>query len=146
MITSPIQLLIVEDNPGDVRLLRECFGESRLQYEIHVVEDGEQAIDFIFRKGAHKKAPRPDLVLLDLNLPKLDGHTVLDRVKKDPKLKRIPIVVLTSSQNERDILKSHDLHANCYLVKPMLFDQYQSMVKSIEEFWFNMSELPNQSK
>ncbi|MBN1273303.1 MAG: response regulator [Candidatus Aminicenantes bacterium] len=138
----PIEILLVEDNPGDVRLMMEALKDCKVQNHIHVVEDGAEALDFIFRKKAYKDAPRPDLILLDLNLPKKDGREVLAEIKKNDSLKRIPVVILTASNAEKDILKAYDLNANCYITKPVDLDQFINVVKSIENFWLCVVMLP----
>jgi chemotaxis family two-component system response regulator Rcp1 len=128
-------ILIVEDNPGDVRLIVEALGELPFRTESHVASDGQQALDFLQRRGDYEDAPRPDLVLLDLNLPKLSGREVLARVKQDPALRRIPVTVLTSSAAEEDVMNSYDLHANCYVTKPMRYERFVSVLTAISEFW-----------
>lgn len=137
----PIEILLVEDNPGDVRLTREILQEARVHNNLSVADDGEKALEFLRRKGAYAGAPRPDLILLDLNLPKVDGREVLASIKDDPKLRAIPVVVLTTSKAEEDILKSYDLHANCYISKPVEFDGLVRVVHSIEDFWFSIVRL-----
>ena len=146
MITNghgqPIEILLVEDNPGDVRLTVEALKEGKLRNRMNVVEDGEKALAYLRREAGYEDAARPDLVLLDLNLPRKDGREVLADMKADPDLKRIPVVVLTTSKAEEDILKSYDLHANCYITKPVDLDQFIGVVKSIESFWFSVVSLP----
>ena len=137
-----VEILLVEDNEGDVRLTREALREGHLHNRLHVVEDGERALDFLFRRGEFDQAPRPDLILLDLNLPRRDGREVLAQIKGDASLKRIPVVVLTTSRAEEDLLRSYDLHANCYITKPVDFDQFIQVVKTIENFWFTIVVLP----
>ena len=139
---KPIEILLVEDNPGDVRLTLEALKGGRVRNNIHVVEDGVQAMDFLHRQGNYRAVPRPDLILLDLNLPKKDGREVLGEVKQDPDLKRIPIVILTSSAAEEDILRAYDLSANCYITKPLDLDQFLKVLKSIEDFWLVIVKLP----
>jgi two-component system, chemotaxis family, response regulator Rcp1 len=139
---KPIEILLVEDNPGDVRLTMEALRGGRVRNNIHVVEDGVQAIDFLRRQGNYGDVPRPDLILLDLNLPKKDGREVLAEVKQDPALKRIPVVILTSSAAEQDILQAYDLAANCYITKPVELDQFLRVLKSIEDFWLVIVKLP----
>jgi len=141
-IGRSIEILLVEDNPGDVRLTQEALKEAKVLNDLHVVEDGVEAMDFLRRERNYADAPRPDLILLDLNLPKKDGHEVLAEVKGDPDLRRIPVVVLTISQDEQDILKTYDLHANCYITKPVDLDQFLTVVKSIEDFWLTIVKLP----
>jgi len=138
-----IEILLVEDNPGDVRLTREAFNGGKLQNKIHVVGDGVEAMAFLRKEGEYADAPRPDIILLDLNLPKKDGREVLSEVKTDDDLKLIPVVVLTTSEAEQDILRSYALHANCYITKPVDLEQFFSVVKSIEGFWLSVVKLPN---
>ena len=138
----PIEILLVEDNPGDVRLTREALKEGKVLNELRVVEDGEQALAFLHREGKHAQAVRPDLVLLDLNLPKKDGREVLAEIKEDPTLRRIPVVILTVSKAEEDIIKTYDLHANCYITKPVELEQFVQVVRSIEDFWLCVVRLP----
>lgn len=142
MIGNSIEILLVEDNPGDVRLTREVLRDGKLHNDLHVVEDGIEALAFLRRVGNYTDAPRPDLVLLDLNLPKKDGREVLAEIKADSDLKRIPVVVLTTSKAEEDVFKAYDLHANCYITKPVDLDQFITVVRSIEEFWFTIVKLP----
>lgn len=142
MIGRPIEILLVEDSPGDVRLTQEALKESKVRNRIGVVGDGEEAMAFLRREGKYIDAPRPDLILLDLNLPKKNGHEVLAEIKQDPGLKNIPVVILTASGAEADILKGYDLHANCYIVKPVDLDQFIEVVKSIEDFWLTIVKLP----
>lgn len=138
----PIEILLVEDNPGDVRLTREALRDAKVRNNLHVVMDGDEAMDWL-RKGKPNVAGiEPDLVLLDLNLPKKDGREVLAEIKNDPELKRIPVVVLTTSQAEQDILKSYNLHANCYIAKPVDLEQFMTVVRTIEDFWFTIVRLP----
>jgi CheY-like chemotaxis protein len=141
-----VDILLVEDNPGDVRLTREAFRELDLDGDLHVVNDGEEALDFLFRRGAHDDAPRPDLVLLDLNLPKVDGLEVLEEIKGDPGLRRIPVVVLTGSKAEEDIVESYDRHSNAYLTKPIDPQEFVDLVKSFESFWLSLVKLPPTSE
>jgi len=137
-----IEILLVEDNPGDADLARVALETSKIRNMVHVVGDGEEAMAFLRRQGKHAGAPRPDLVLLDLNLPKKDGREVLAEIKADPDLKRIPVVVLTTSKEEEDILKTYNLHANCYITKPIDLRQFMKVVRSIEEFWLTIVILP----
>jgi CheY-like chemotaxis protein len=137
-----IHILLVEDNPGDVRLTTEVLKDAKICNTVSVAVDGVQALDFLFRRGAHADAVRPDLILLDLNLPKKDGREVLQAIKNDEDLKQIPVVVLTTSNAEQDILKSYALHANCYITKPVDLEQFTKVVTSIEEFWFSIVKLP----
>lgn len=140
-----IELLLVEDNPGDARLAEETLKESKLLNRLHHVADGEQAMAFLRRQPPYEDAPRPDLIVLDLNLPKRDGRQVLQDIKDDQSLRSIPIVVLTISEAEEDILRSYDLHANCYITKPLDLEQFSRIVKSVEGFWFSVVTLPPQS-
>lgn len=137
-----IEILLVEDNPGDARLTIEAMREAKLRNRLHVVEDGVEAMQFLRREGRFGDAPRPDLILLDLNLPKKDGREVLAEIKSDPALKRIPVVVLTTSHAEEDVLRAYDLHANCYVTKPVDLDQFMKIVKQIDEFWLKLVVLP----
>jgi len=137
-----IDILLVEDNPGDVRLAREALKESKVYNNIFVVEDGVEAMDFLRRNGKYRGMPRPDLILLDLNLPRKSGREVLAEVKTDDSLKRIPVVVLTVSRDEEDILKAYNLHANCFVTKPIDFEQFVKITKSIEDFWLTIVKLP----
>jgi CheY-like chemotaxis protein len=139
----PIEILLVEDNPGDSRLAKEALKESKLKNNLYVAEDGVEAMNFLYKKGKYSKMPRPDLVILDLNLPKKDGREVLAEIKNDDNLKRIPVVILTISKAEEDILKTYNLHANCYVTKPLDLDQFMKVVKSIEDFWLTIVKLPN---
>ena len=139
---GPIEILLVEDNPGDVRLTIEALKEGRFANLINVAVDGFEAMAFLRREGKYANASRPDLILLDLNLPKKNGREVLAEIKADSNLKRIPVVVLTSSQAEKDIVATYNLHANCYITKPVDFEQFICVVKSIEDFWFAVVKLP----
>lgn len=143
MDTNQIEILLVEDNEGDVGLVEEVFEDARIRNIIHVAEDGEEAMEFLNKEKRFDNAPTPDLILLDLNLPGKDGREVLEEIKKDDKLKSIPVVVLTTSKAEEDIIKSYDLHANSYITKPVDFDQFIRVVKSIEDFWLEVVKLPN---
>jgi two-component system, chemotaxis family, response regulator Rcp1 len=138
----PVELLLVEDNPGDVELTREALDEARVHNRLSVVGDGVEALAFLRRQGAHAAAPRPDLVLLDLNLPRKDGREVLAEIKRDPELRRIPVVVLTTSEAEKDVLGAYDLYASAYIVKPVDLDQFLSVVRSIEGFWLSVVTFP----
>ena len=137
-----IEILLVEDNPGDVRLTQEAFKTGKVHNTLHVVWDGEEAMAFLNREGDYKDAPRPDIILLDLNLPKKDGREVLKDIKSDENLKNIPVVVLTTSSAEEDILKSYNLHANCYITKPVDPDKFLTIVHYIEDFWLSIVKLP----
>lgn len=138
----PIEILLVEDNPGDVRLAKEALNENKVKNNLHVVEDGVSAMEFLHRQGKYQNATRPDLILLDLNLPKKDGREVLAEIKADPDLKRIPVVMLTISKAEEDIIRAYDLHVNCYITKPINLDQFIKVVQSIEDFWLTIVKLP----
>jgi two-component system, chemotaxis family, response regulator Rcp1 len=138
----PVQILIVEDNPADARLVREVMRDSKLLNEIHWVVDGVEAMAFLRHQGKYANAPRPSLTFLDLNMPRKDGREVLREMKSDPDLRRIPVVIMTSSQAEEDIAKAYDQHANCYVRKPIDFQQFHMVVKTIENFWFTTVELP----
>lgn len=138
----PVEILLVEDNPGDVRLTQENFKESKIRNNLYVVDDGVEALSFLRREGQYGDAVRPDVILLDLNLPKKDGREVLKEIKADPKLRRIPVVILTISSADEDIIKSYDLHANCYITKPIDLEQFGKVVKSISDFWLTMVKLP----
>ena len=139
---SAIQVLLVEDNPGDVRLTREALKDAKVHLQLHVVSDGIEAMEFLMRQGAYTKSPRPDLVLLDLNLPIKDGREVLGEIKAHPILKSIPVVVLTTSASDVDIEKSYLLHANCYITKPVELDGFLEVVRSIDDFWLSVVRLP----
>jgi CheY-like chemotaxis protein len=139
---QPVEILLIEDSAGDVRLTRETLKEGKVHTHLSVVSDGEEALDFLHRRGKHADAVRPDLILLDLNLPRKSGREVLADIKADEQLRRIPVVVLTSSQSEQDILASYDLSANCYISKPVDLDQFIRVVKSIEDFWLTVVKLP----
>lgn len=141
-MSDDIQILLVEDNPGDVRLTKEALRGARVANELHVVGDGEEAIDFLNRRGEHRDAPRPDIVLLDLNLPRLDGSEVLAQIKTDPDLAKIPIIVLTSSSAGADIQRAYELHANCFISKPVDFTEFIGAVRSLEGFWLKIVKLP----
>jgi chemotaxis family two-component system response regulator Rcp1 len=138
-----IQVLLVEDNPGDVRLTKEALKEGKLLNQLTVVGDGVEALSLLRKEGIYADAPQPELILLDLNLPKKDGREVLAEIKADPNLRRIPVVVLTTSSSEEDILKIYDLHANCYITKPVDLEQFMGVVKSIEDFWVSVVKLPS---
>ncbi|MEE2056700.1 response regulator [Rhodococcus artemisiae] len=139
---KPIDVLLVEDDPGDELMTREAFEDNKIGNNLHVVRDGEQALDFLYRRGEHADAPQPDLILLDLNLPKYDGRQVLEQIKSDPELSHIPVVVLTTSSAEEDILRSYRLHANAYVTKPVDLDQFIRAVKQIDEFFVQVVRLP----
>lgn len=141
-----VQMLLVEDNLGDIRLTEETLRDAKVMVNLHVVGDGVEAMAFLRKENKHANAPRPDLVLLDLNLPKKDGREVLAEMKQDPDLRRIPVVILTISNGQEDILKSYNLHANAYVTKPLNLEQFSKIVKAIEEFWFTVVKLPPNGK
>jgi len=138
----PVEILLVEDNPGDVRLAQEALHDAKMSNNLNVVSDGVEALAYLRREGRYADATRPDLVLLDLNLPKKDGREVLQEVKEDPELRTIPVVVLTTSDAEADVIRSYELHANAYVRKPVDFDAFIEVVRTIEEFWFTVVKLP----
>ncbi|MFJ2608560.1 response regulator [Streptomyces sp. NPDC091279] len=139
---TPIDVLLVEDDPGDELMTREAFEDNKIGNTLHVVRDGEEALDFLYRRGEHPDAPRPELILLDLNLPKYDGRQVLEKIKSDPDLSHIPVVVLTTSAAEEDILRSYKLHANAYVTKPVDLDQFIAAVRQIDDFFVQVVRLP----
>ncbi len=139
---NPIEILLIEDNPADIRLTQEAFREARLHNTIHVAQDGVSAMAFIRQTAPFQHAPRPDLILLDLNLPKMDGREILKEIKSDPHTRTIPVVVLTTSDDEEDVLRSYDLHANAYLVKPIDVLRFITMVQPLESFWLSVVKLP----
>jgi CheY-like chemotaxis protein len=141
----PVEILLVEDNLGDARLTREALKEGKVYSTLRWVKDGVEALDFLHRRGKHKGAPRPDIILLDLNLPKKDGREVLEEIKADKTLMRIPVVILTTSKAEEDVLRTYALHANCYVTKPVDLEQFIKVVKSIDNFWLTVVTLPNGS-
>jgi len=141
---SPIEVLLVEDSPGDVRLTREAFKDAKVHISLHVASDGAEAMAFLGREGSYVNAPRPDLILLDLNLPKKDGREVLEEIKESASLKTIPVVILTTSASEKDILRSYRLHANCYITKPVDLAGFLKVVKSIDNFWLSVVKLPHE--
>jgi chemotaxis family two-component system response regulator Rcp1 len=138
-----VDILLVEDNEGDARLAKEAMRDSKIRNTLHHVTDGEEAMAFLRKEGKYAKVPRPDLILLDLNLPKKDGRQVLAEIKNDDELKRIPVVILTVSSAEEDILKTYNLHANCYITKPIDLSQFMKVVRSVEDFWLTIVKLPN---
>lgn len=142
MGVEPIEILMVDDNPGDIDLARESLKEAKLINRLHAVVDEEEAMAFLRKQGEHSTAPRPDLILLDLNLPKMDGREVLAEIKKDLNLMSIPVVILTASASEEDVLKTYNLHANCYITKPIDFQQFSKVVGAIEGFWLGIVKLP----
>ncbi len=142
---TPIEILLVEDSPGDVRLTREALRDAKVRNNLHIALDGIEAMKFLGRDGIHADAPRPDLILLDLNLPRMSGREVLEQIKQDAELKAIPVVILTTSAAEEDIIRSYQLHANCYITKPVDLDQFIKVVKSIDNFWLAIVKLPRVS-
>ena len=142
MNVKVIELLLVEDSEPDVRLTIEALHEAKVKNRLSVVEDGVEALEFLRRQGRYRDAPRPDLILLDLNLPRKDGRQVLKEIKSDESLKRIPVVILTTSKSEEDVCRAYDLHANCYITKPVDFNRFMEVVKSIEDFWLTVVRLP----
>ncbi|MGA1790509.1 MAG: response regulator [bacterium] len=142
MNANDLNILLVEDNPADVRLITEALKEKKIQNRLTVAEDGFEALSYLRREGGYENAPRPHLILLDLNLPKKNGHEVLEEIKTDENLRRIPVIILTTSTNEQDIRKSYDLHANCYINKPVDFTRWIRIVEGIENFWFTIVKIP----
>ena len=143
---SPIDILLAEDSPGDAELAKEALEESNLKNRLYTVVDGQEALDFLYKKGEYKNVPRPDLILLDLNMPKVDGREVLKVVKDDEHLRSIPIVILTTSRAEEDIVKTYNLHANCFISKPLNLDKFMEVVNAIENFWISIVTLPGTNK
>jgi CheY-like chemotaxis protein len=141
-LARPIEILLVEDNPGDVELTAEALRAGKISNQMNVVEDGESAMAFLRKQGGYAGTPFPDVILLDLNLPRKDGREVLEEIKADPQLKKIPVIILTTSQAEEDILRAYNLAANCYITKPVDLDQFTKVVQAIEEFWFTVVKLP----
>jgi chemotaxis family two-component system response regulator Rcp1 len=141
--SSPIEVLLVEDSPGDVRLTREALKDAKVQISLHVAQDGIEAMAFLNRVGTHVEAPRPDLILLDLNLPRKDGREVLKEIKESVSLRSIPVVILTTSSSEADVLQSYNLHANCYISKPVDLEGFLKVVRSIDSFWLSVVKLPH---
>jgi chemotaxis family two-component system response regulator Rcp1 len=141
-LVRPIEILLVEDSPADVDLTREALEDAKVSNNLNVVDDGEQALAYLRREGPYAEQPRTDLILLDLNLPRKDGRAVLAEIKDDPDLRRIPVVILTTSEAEQDILRSYDLHANCYVTKPVDLERFITVVRSIEDFWLAIVKLP----
>lgn len=139
-----VEILLVEDNEADIRLTQEGLKEAKIRNNLNIVRDGEEAMDFLNKAGNYSKVATPDLILMDLNLPKKDGREVLEEIKNDEKLTHIPVVVLTTSEAEKDIVKSYKLHANCYVAKPMGMDQFVEVIKAIENFWFSIVKLPKE--
>ena len=141
----PVEILLVDDNPGDVRLTAEALKDGEVENRLHTAKDGMEAIAFLRRKGRYTDAPRPDLILLDLNMPRMNGRQVLAEIKEDSALRHIPVVILTGSREMDDIVKTYDLHANCYVTKPIDFEEFIVMVKSITDFWLTIVELPSEA-
>jgi CheY-like chemotaxis protein len=141
-MTRPVEILLVEDNPGDVLLIQESLKKTLAHNHLHVAEDGVEAMDYLLQKGRFTSAPKPDLILLDLNLPRMDGRELLKEIKSEKQFKRIPVVVLTSSDADDDIKTAYDLHANCYITKPVDFKKFNTVIASLEEFWFSVVTLP----
>ncbi len=141
-IPRSLQVLLVEDNEGDVRLIKEAFSESKIDKTFSVARDGEEALNYLYARGKYADRTKPDIILLDINLPKKNGFEILESIKNDPVLKKIPVIMLSSSSSEDHITKSYDLSANCYVTKPVDFDEYTQAVKIIEDFWFQMAKLP----
>lgn len=139
---QPIDILLVEDNPSDMRLTQEGFKETRIANSLHFAMDGDEALDYLYRRNAHANATRPDIILLDLDLPGTDGPSVLKTIKQDEDLRSIPVIVLTTSESETDISKAYNSHANCYIAKPIDFERFRNIVKSIENFWLTVARLP----
>jgi CheY-like chemotaxis protein len=143
---EPLEVLLVEDSPGDVRLTQEAFKDAKVHINLHVASDGIEAMAFLKREGGRADAPRPDIILLDLNLPRKDGREVLEEIKESPTLKSIPVVILTTSASEEDILRSYRLHANCYITKPVGLDGFLKVVNSIDNFWLSVVKLPHETR
>ena len=143
MLVKPVDILLVEDNPGDVELTREALEISKMKNNLYVAENGEEAMKFLRKEGKYADVPKPDLILLDLNLPLKDGREVLKDIKSDKDLRRIPVVILTTSESEEDVLKTYDLHANCYITKPLDLDRFIHVVKNIQDFWLSIVVLPD---
>ena len=141
-IPRSLQVLLVEDNEGDVRLIKEAFSESKIDKTFSVARDGEEALNYLYARGKYADRTKPDIILLDINLPKKNGFEILESIKNDPVLKKIPLIMLSSSSSEEHVTKSYDLNANCYVTKPVDFDEYTQAVKIIEDFWFQMAKLP----
>jgi chemotaxis family two-component system response regulator Rcp1 len=141
-LSAAVEILLVEDNPGDIRLIVEVLKDGKINNNLSVVEDGEQALAYLLREGIYQDAIAPDIILLDLNLPKINGTEVLAEIKRHPLLKHIPVIILTTSEAEQDILRAYDLHANCYITKPVNLEQFLTVVRSIEQFWLTIVKIP----
>jgi two-component system, chemotaxis family, response regulator Rcp1 len=139
---EPVEILLVEDNPVDVMITKKAFSAGRVSNNLHVAEDGEEAMDFLYKRGKYSSAPSPEIILLDLNLPKKDGREILAEVKADPSLRRIPVVILTTSQDKEDIWRSYNLQANCFITKPVDMEQFTKALECLGEFWFSVVRLP----
>lgn len=144
-LNNPINILLVEDNEGDIRLAREALAGSKIKNDLHVIKDGQEALDYLFQNGEYEKSSRPDLILLDLNLPKINGKEVLKKIKADEKLKRIPIIILTTSSSHDDIMETYSNYANSFITKPLDWEQFINVIKSIEDFWLTIVKLPEKS-
>lgn len=142
MEIKPVEILLVEDSPADIRLTQEALKGSKIRNHLHIVTDGEEAMDFLQGRGNYAGMPRPDIILLDLNLPRKNGHEVLKEIKEDSEMRRIPVVILTTSDDEHDVLKSYDLYANCYITKPLSLERFGYIVQHIEDFWLSIVRLP----
>lgn len=145
-ILKPVEILLVEDNPADARLVVEVFKDFKLDNRLHIVEDGVEAFDFLHKQGKYGDVPQPDVIILDLNLPRKDGRKVLEEIKKEDKLKYIPIVILTTSSNKSDVIQTYKHHANCFITKPVDFEQFMDVIRSIENFWLTVARLPCNDK
>jgi two-component system, chemotaxis family, response regulator Rcp1 len=145
-MVKPVEILLVEDNPVDVMITENAFNAGRVCNNLHVVEDGEEAMDFLHKRGKYSSAPSPEMILLDLNLPRMDGREVLAEVKGDPSLRHIPVIILTTSEDEKDICRSYELQANCFITKPVDMEQFTKALGRLEEFWFTLVRLPNPPK
>jgi len=143
-LPRPVEILLVEDSPGDVRLTEEALRDAEVPNNLHIARDGEEAMRFLRRAEGHENVPRPDLILLDLNMPRMDGREVLAEIKKDPELRRIPVIILTTSQSEDDIAEAYSLSANCYVAKPVDLDEFLDVVRAIDDFWLTLVKLPSE--
>jgi CheY-like chemotaxis protein len=141
---QPVKILLVEDNEGDIRLTREALKEGKVHNDLYVTRDGMEALAFLRQEGKYRDAECPDIILLDLNLPRMDGRELLEKIKEDASLRRIPVVILTTSEDEAGIVRSYELHANCYITKPVNMEQFVSVVRSVEDFWFSIVRLPRE--